>query len=57
MAVGAAVHPAAGLLALVDPGSDDEPGACAAALRTSSSKAPRQISRNEGASCDRMAAM
>lgn len=33
VALGAAIHPAAALLALVDPGSDDEPGACAAALR------------------------
>jgi hypothetical protein len=27
-----ALHPLAALLALVDPGTDDKPGACAAAL-------------------------
>jgi uncharacterized protein involved in outer membrane biogenesis len=31
-ALGAAVHPLAALLALIDPGKDDKPGACAEAL-------------------------
>jgi uncharacterized protein involved in outer membrane biogenesis len=32
IAIGAAIHPLAALVALIDPGSDDRPGACAEAI-------------------------